>query len=458
MTHGEIMEYTSGRELKKILVVEDNRTQAEFLRHILMKEGYSVSMASDGAEALSSVIENRPDLILTDIIMPEMDGYSLCHTIKKDEQSADIPVVLVTNLYDPIDVIRGLEAGADNFIIKPFDPTSINARILSTFHSNTHSSLSRYPSPITVDFSGGTHTITANRRQILNILLSTYEIAVKNYTELQETHDQMNYLNDELQQTVEELQSSNGELILENIERKRVEAALANANNKLQLMASITRHDLLNQLNSLQGYLDLALTDRNEDPQGAWRFVEKAMGIVGQTIDTVRFTDEYQRIGIKSPIWQDIRRLVQNSVKHTSLNHICLENEIPEGIEIFADPLIEKVFANLIENSVKYGIHNSVIRFRMEQKQGCDILICEDNGIGIPREEKEKIFTYQYGKNTGLGLFLTREILLITGITIRETGDAGSGARFEFTCPKCTIRGVDPDAGSVSASLQVSHQ
>ncbi len=440
----------------KILIVEDNRTQAELLRHILIKEGYTVSMASDGAQALASVIQSRPDLILTDIIMPEMDGYTLCKAIKRDENTAVIPVILVTNLYDPIDVIRGLEAGADNFIIKPFDPASIHTRIVNTIRSNSNAEVKKYPAPITVEFSGGTHDITANRRQVLNILLSTYEIAVKNYNELQEVHDQVNYLNDELQATVEELQSSNNELISENIERKRVESALANANNKLQLMASITRHDLLNQLNSLQGYLDLALSDRTTDPESAWTFVEKAMGIVGQTIDTVRFTDEYQRIGIKTPIWQDITQIVQNSVKHTSLHHICLENTIPEGIEVFADPLIEKVFANLIENSVKYGVKNSRIRFSIIKEQEKTIILCEDDGIGISSMEKEKIFSYQYGKNTGLGLFLTREILLITGITIRETGTPGVGARFELICPDTTIRIVDVENSDASVSVQMS--
>lgn len=421
--------------LKKILVVEDNRTQAEYLRYILMKDGYHVSLASNGVEALDAISLDRPDLVLTDVLMPEMDGYTLCTAIKSNELMAGIPVILVTNLYDPVDVIKGLESGADNFIIKPYDPNRIAGQILSTFLTRTRTDPDHVTLPLNVTFSGGSHEITANRRQILNILLSTYEIAVKNYSELQETHDQLNYLNEELQHTVEELQNSNQELMQENNERKRVEAALANANNKLQLMASITRHDLLNQLNSLQGYLDLALSDHEENSSNAWMFVEKAMKIVGQTIDTVRFTDEYQRIGIKSPKWQDLRQLAQNSLRHTSLHKIRFENNIPGGILIFADPLIEKVFANLIENSVKYGEKNTFLRFRIEEKGRGFSIYCEDDGVGVPGDEKEKIFSFQYGKNTGLGLFLSREILSITGISIRETGVHGSGATFEIICP-----------------------
>jgi signal transduction histidine kinase len=263
---------------------------------------------------------------------------------------------------------------------------------------------------------------------------------VKNYSELQEAHDKLNSLHDKLHQTVEELEHSNEDLLEENTERKKVESALAMANNKLQLMASITRHDLLNQLNSLQGYLDLALTDRMEDPDNAWVFVEKAHKIIDQTVNTVRFTDEYQNIGIKTPVWQNLRILIENSIRHTSLQEIRLDNLVSDIYEVFADPLIEKVFSNLVENSVKYGKKNTSIAFRLEKKGDGHAIICEDNGVGVPILEKSKIFTYQYGKNTGLGLFLSREILSITGISIIENGVEGKGARFEILCPMGTIR------------------
>jgi len=111
------------------------------------------------------------------------------------------------------------------------------------------------------------------------------------------------------------------------------------------------------------------------------------------------------------------------------------------GTEIFADPLIVKVFYNLMDNAVRYGGKITNIRFT-EQESGDDYLIvCEDDGEGIPAEEKEKILGF--GKNTGLGLFLAREILLITGITIRETEEPGKGARFEMTLPKGAYRFAD---------------
>ena len=134
--------------------------------------------------------------------------------------------------------------------------------------------------------------------------------------------------------------------------------------------------------------------------------------------------------------------LVQNSIRHTSLHHIHLQNLFPENIEVYADPLIEKVFSNLIENSVKYGKKSSFIRFRLDKSTDTYSIICEDDGVGVPEDEKGKIFSFQYGKNTGLGLFLSREILSITGISIYETGIELEGARFVIVCPKGIIRTV----------------
>lgn len=436
------MNTQSEQRQRTILIVEDNRTQAEYLRFIVAKTGHTVLVSPDGRSALSCISRKRPDLILTDIVMPELDGYSLCSAIKRDPSLADIPVVLVTTLFDPIDVIRGLESGADNFIIKPYDSERIHTLISDTFRSDQET-IPSCTTPVRVNYAGGTYSITADRQQILNILLSTYGIAVKNYSELSEVHDKLNYVNEQLHHTVEELQHANEDLHHENEQRRRVESALAMANSKLQLMASITRHDLLNHLNSLQGYLDLAMNDRTEDPVAAWGYVGKALAVTGQAIDTVKFTDEYQNIGVKHPVWQNLRYLLNLALRHASLQHLSLKNDIPESYEIYADPLIEKVFSNLIDNAVRYGKKNTFIRFCIGATGDGYTIICEDNGVGVADGEKERIFSYQYGNNTGLGLFLTREILAITGISIRETGIEGQGARFELICPAGSVRRID---------------
>jgi len=423
-----------------ILVVEDNRTQGEYLRYILEKEGYSVTIALNGKEALEAVFNNRPHLILTDIMMPEMDGFELCFAIKNNPDTSDIPVILVTHLYNPVDVIRGLEAGADNFIIKPYTPEVIHARINSIILAKNKSGPNGDQTPLSVIFSDRSYTIAATRLQIINILLSTYDVAIKNNAELQVTQEKLRYLNDQRQKDLDELEKINNELSIENHERRLAETALESANKKLLLMANITRHDILNQLSSLQGYLELADMDRNENPDLAWSYVDKAAGVLGQTVSTVKFTKEYQDIGIKSPVWQNCKKTVTKSLQHTSLHNVVLENEMPDNLEVYADPLIEKVFSNLIENAIRYGEKISKICIRFENLNGASTIICEDDGVGIHPDEKEMIFHYQYGKNTGQGLFLSREILSITGITIQETGVLTKGAKFEMVCPEGTVR------------------
>lgn len=422
----------------KILVVEDSRTQAESLRYILEKKGYRVELATNGRDALEQIRAGRPDLVLTDIVMPEMDGYELSRRIKADGDLKSIPVIIVTQLFDPVDVVRGLEAGADNFIIKPYEPGDIEARIHEVMTTPAGEDVPCYP--LEVRLSDGTHTLTASRRQILNILLSTYDITVRKNAELQEAHERLNLLNDQLHQAVADQKQANEDLQAEIAERLKVEKALAEANKKLQLMASITRHDLRNQLTAIREYLELSLARREKDPKNAWVDVDNAETVVNQTINTVEFTGEYQKIGVKSPVWKNARYLVDESGKDTNLGTIRLENAIPAAVEVYADPLVQKAFFNLIDNAVRYGKKTTTITFRFEESDEGGTLICEDDGIGIAPDEKEKIFVFEYGMNTGLGLFLVREILTITGITIRETGIPGKGARFEMKCPKGAVR------------------
>ena len=122
------------------------------------------------------------------------------------------------------------------------------------------------------------------------------------------------------------------------------------------------------------------------------------------------------------------------------LGKVMVKKDLPPGTEVFADPLVVKVFYNLMDNAVRYGGQITTIRFSEEEHDGYHAVVCEDDGVGIPVEEKEKIFERGFGKNTGLGLFLSREILAITGITIRETGEPGRGARFEIVVPKGMYR------------------
>lgn len=230
-------------------------------------------------------------------------------------------------------------------------------------------------------------------------------------------------------------------------ERKLMEDSLRLTNKKLNLLSGITRHDILNQLTVLRGYLNLSrsvLTDPDRMAVYLGREEAAAANIERQ----ITFTREYQNLGVDMPTWQDVQALAGATWASFASPNIRLIAEMG-GIFIYADPLLEKVFYNLIENAVKYGGEQlTFIRFSAEKSDRGLTLLCEDDGVGIQDSDKAHLFERGFGKHTGLGLFLSREILAITGITIRETGVRGRGARFEIDVPEGAFRVQDNNHGS----------
>ena len=223
-------------------------------------------------------------------------------------------------------------------------------------------------------------------------------------------------------------------VIFNNTERKRAEEALHQANKKLKLLSGITRHDINNQLTILQGYLTILETEQPNPPLN--EYFQKVATAAERISAMIQFTKEYESIGVNAPAWQDCRTLVDTAAQQVQLGEVMVKNDLPAGTEVFADPLIVRVFYNLMDNAVRYGGKITTLRFSAPERDGDQVVVCEDDGDGVPVEEKEQIFNRGFGKNTGLGLALSREILDITGITIHETGETGKGSRFEMGVPK----------------------
>jgi len=174
-----------------ILVVEDSPTQAEQLRGILEENEYQVAVARNGVEALAWIEEQKPLVVISDIMMPEMDGYQLCMKIKEDPVLKDIPVLLLTSLADPTDVIRGLECGADNFITKPYNEQFLLSRIKHILINRELRKNRSSEMGIEVFFAGKKHFLTSERIQIIDLLLSTYENAIQQKIELEQSYRQL---------------------------------------------------------------------------------------------------------------------------------------------------------------------------------------------------------------------------------------------------------------------------
>lgn len=215
---------------KLILIVEDSPVQAETLKRIMAEQGYDIAMASSGAEGLDAIRKKKPDLIISDIMMPVMDGYQMCWKIKESQELNKIPVLLLTQLTEPEEVIRGLESGADNYLTKPFNKDFLLTKV-KTLLENPEGFKNR-PDRKSVEFeyAGKRYEVHSGRAQTLGYLISTYENAVLKTKELEKAHEELRVLNENLEMKVDErtseLKKSNDALQVEVAERKKAEETI----------------------------------------------------------------------------------------------------------------------------------------------------------------------------------------------------------------------------------------
>jgi len=219
---------------------------------------------------------------------------------------------------------------------------------------------------------------------------------------------------------------------------RRTEDALRSAVKKLNLLSSITRHDIQNQLTALVGCLDLGEEEAMDRP-GLLQTLVLERRIVGRIARQIAFTREYEDLGIHSPVWQNLGEVAAKAIRDAPVTAVCVQPNL-DRIEVWADPMLPRVFYNLLENAARHAGLVPRISIVCRRGKGHIVVSVEDDGMGIPVAEKERIFDRGVGKNTGFGLFMSREILGLTGIAIAETGVAGAGARFELSVPREVYR------------------
>lgn len=194
-------------EKNEILIVEDSATQALNLQFLLEAAGYAVTVTRNGKEALEAVKTRAPAMVITDIVMPEMDGYALCHAIKSTAPFKQIPVILLTTLSDPMDVINGLTCGADSFVVKPYGKEFLLERIRYILSTRAARADEGDAPGIEVSFAGRKHVFTAQRSQMLDLLLSTFENAVQKNIELTDMNNRLLEVESRLREQAEELRA-----------------------------------------------------------------------------------------------------------------------------------------------------------------------------------------------------------------------------------------------------------
>jgi PAS domain S-box-containing protein len=235
----------------------------------------------------------------------------------------------------------------------------------------------------------------------------------------------------------EELMRANEGLKAEILERKRFEATLQLANRKLNMLSSITRHDILNQITAIVMYVSLA--EEMVKDTALLEHLQKIEQSTQMIQKQIRFARDYQDIGLSAPQWQNVDITIRNAITGLDLGAVRVEQDVG-NLEIYADLLLERVFYTIVDNALRHGQKATKIRFSAQETREGLTIFCQDDGVGVPAWVKEGIFKREYYRNTGYGLFLAAEILGMTELSIVETGEPESGARFEIRVPKGSYR------------------
>lgn len=490
-------------EPKSILIVEDEAVSALDLSKILKNLGYLVSgIVSTGEKAIEAVDAKQPDLILMDIhLAGKMSGIEAAVKILKNHT---IPIIYLTAHSEPELVREAKTTRPYGYIIKPFTERGLQTGIeialckaeLDRKYQKEHARLEDWVWQQTKDLQQVNEALVASERKYLEFISLLPEIVFEcdlagNLTLVNENSLQFfGYTREDLKRglnlfdhIVEEDRDrvrqgigrvagggktsgsqytgmlrdgtrfpllvyttrviENGRctgirgILVDISEQKKAEQAMQQVIKKLGILNSITRHDILNKLTSLSAFLELIGDEQPEIEKKTC--VAQCTAIVATINRQVEFMRDYQEIGIRLPVWQDPAAIIRHVAEVNYAPDLTIQVP-PPGFEIFTDPLFEKVIETFIDNAIRHGEHVTTMTFSVREEKGELHITCEDDGAGIPAMDKEHIFEKGFGRNTGLGLFLAREILDITGITLRETGVYQNGARFEIIVPKESYR------------------
>uniref|UniRef100_A0A831U2X4 histidine kinase n=1 Tax=Geobacter metallireducens TaxID=28232 RepID=A0A831U2X4_GEOME len=413
------MNATTRRRNGTILIIEDSPTQSAQLRHILETNGYGVVSAGNGREALSLIAGQRPSLIISDVIMPEIDGYELCRRIKDREDCREIPVILLTSLSDPHDVIRGLECGADNFITKPCDEKHLIRRIDYLLESRNTCQAESQPG-LEILFAGERYCITADRRRILDLLLCTYETAIQKNNELISAQNELNSLNKQLE----------------------------TANRELEAFNYTVSHDLRSPLTNINGYCQVLLELHGDtlDPscvdyiREIYRAALRMNDLIGDLLEFSRLS--HQELQRREVDLSAMARIIAAELQ-TKNRERRVDFRIADGIVCNGDSrLLHLALVNLLDNAWKYTgkKENAVIEFGVVDTAGKRVYFVRDNGAGFDMAEAHRLFgTFQrlHSKlefeGTGIGLATVQRIIQRHGGSIWGEGETGKGATFYFS-------------------------
>jgi signal transduction histidine kinase/BarA-like signal transduction histidine kinase len=418
----------------QILIVEDSATQALKLQHTLKQDQYESRTVANGEAALRLLETYQPDLVISDIVMPHMDGYELCRRIKSDKRLQQLPVILLTSLSDPLDVIKGLECGANNFITKPYKVEFLRAQIRHILINRELRQSNSSSMGLEIFFGGKKYTITSNRVQILDLLFSSFENAVDKKRELEAT--------------VRQLKRTEQELLL--AKEKAEKANLA----KSAFLANMS-HEIRTPLNGVLGMSQLLFKSNLSPIQQEYvqTISDSSAGLLGIINDILDFSKtEAGKIELETidfslfdTLEHGLEMLALKAQERNLDLEYILDPEVPTALR--GDPgRLHQILLNLLGNAVKFTEHGTITEhvqvLSQDSTQATLKFAIRDTGIGIPPERQNRLFksfsqvdastARKYG-GTGLGLAICKRLVKALGGRIGLESTPGHGTTFWFT-------------------------
>jgi len=437
-----------------ILIVEDSPTQAQHLKMVLAEQGYHVAVARSGREALQLIAIEKPNLIISDILMPEMDGFELCRKIRDSEEVGEIPIILLTLLKDPADVLLSLEAGADYFISKPYDNEFLLTQVNKTLRQGLNRPPMKPDDRVEIRYNEKKYSITAGNSRIIDLLLATYETAAEKNRELLRTQKELRDLNRELENRVRERTAA---LEAETAERLR---AINDLREKDRVLIRQSRQAAMGEMINCIAH--------------QWRQPINTLSLMIQTMSEVHRTGnltreifesmEYQAVELIRHMSQTINdfrnyfkpdkekvpfsialavsrslNLVRDSLK---FSNITVESQVTEDLIINGYPneysqVLFNVLLNAKDAFSETSVTEAKITITTGTENGRSVVTITDNAGGIPEEIFDKIFEPYFttkgpDKGTGIGLYMSKSIIEINmGGTI-SARNTGNGAEFRI--------------------------